>query len=178
MQKFIFTTFVSLSCLFTAQTSLGQENMAIPDDALSLPMAAAPVSAPQPVMIPQPPSIDAKAYVIMDTTTGSVIAQNNMDERLEPASLTKLMSTYVVFSALKNKTITLDDEIRVSENAWKAEGSRMFIKVGDTVKVSDLIQGDIVASGNDATIALSEHVAGTELSFVEMMNASTTFRYE
>jgi len=173
MRKCVLTFFTGALCLLSVQTNFAQDGIALPDNALSLPMATAPTVAPvtQPVIIPQPPAINAKAYVIMDVATGNVIAQNNMDERLEPASLTKLMSTYVVFSALQNNSITLDDDVRVSESAWKTEGSRMFIKVGDNVKVSDLIQGDIVASGNDATVALSEHVAGTEAAFVEMMNA-------
>lgn len=172
VRKIVLSSLIGFICFGSSQVSFAQALAPLPDNALSLPIATAPSSAPQPVLIPQPPAIDAKGYVLMDVATGNVIAQNNMDERLEPASLTKLMSTYVVFNALKNNTITLDDEVRVSETAWRAEGSRMFIKEGDNVKVSDLIQGDIVASGNDATIALSEHVAGSELSFVEMMNAS------
>ena len=169
MPTILMATVISLSTLFISQASFSQETMPIPDNALSLPIATQ-TSAPQPVLIPQPPAIDAKGYVLMDVATGNIIAESNMDERLEPASLTKLMSTFVVFDALKNQTITLDDQVHVSETAWRAEGSRMFIKEGDDVKVSDLIQGDIVASGNDATIALSEHVAGSEGSFVEMMN--------
>ncbi len=172
MRKIFISSVVGLSCLFINQSVTAEDSMPIPDNALALPIAASAPSAPQPVMVPQAPSIDAKAYVIMDVATGNVIAQSNMDQRLEPASLTKLMSTYVVFSSIQNHNINLDDSVRVSEAAWKAEGSRMFIKVGDEVKVSDLIQGDIVASGNDATIALSEHVAGSESSFVEMMNAA------
>lgn len=169
MRKIIITSLIGLSSLLMNQASFSQDALPIPDNALSLPIAAQN-SAPQPVLIPQPPAIDAKGYVLMDVATGDVIAQSNMDERLEPASLTKLMSTYVVFDALKNQTITLEDQVHISETAWRAEGSRMFVKEGDDVKVSDLIQGDIVASGNDATIALSEHVAGSEGSFVEMMN--------
>ena len=170
MRKLVIVTLMGLSCLFVEQTSFSQDSSPIPDSALSLPLPTQ-TSAPQPVLIPQAPAIDAKGYVLMDVAPGNIIAQSNMDERLEPASLTKLMSTYVVFGALQSKTITLDDQVRVSETAWHAEGSRMFIKEGDDVKVSDLIQGDIVASGNDATIALSEHVAGSEASFVEMMNS-------
>jgi len=162
---------MGLSCLLAGQTSFSQDSSPIPDSAISLPIPIQASAPQQPILIPQAPAIDAKGYVLMDVGTGNIIAQNNMDGRLEPASLTKLMSTYVVFNALQNKTITLNDQVRVSEAAWNAEGSRMFIKEGDDVKVSDLIQGDIVASGNDATIALSEHVAGSETSFVEMMNA-------
>lgn len=171
VRKAIITSFISLSCLFVSPIVFSEEALPIPDNALNLPMATSPSASPQAILIPQAPSVDAKAYVLLDVATGNVIAQSNMDNQLEPASLTKLMSTYVVFSALKNKTINLDDEVRISETAWKAEGSRMFIKPGELIKVSDLIQGDIVASGNDATIALSEHVAGSEGSFVEMMNA-------
>lgn len=169
MRKIILTALLGLSSLSLNQTGFAQEAMPIPDNALSLPIATQ-ISTPQPVIIPQAPAIDAKGYVLMDVATGDIIAENNMDERLEPASLTKLMSTFVVFDALKNQTITLEDKVHISETAWRAEGSRMFVKEGDDVQVSDLIQGDIVASGNDATIALSEHVAGSESSFVEMMN--------
>lgn len=169
MRKVIITLMMGLSCAFVGQTSFSQENLPTPDNSISLPIPTQQ-SAPQPVLIPQPPAIAAKGYVLLDVATGNIIAQSNMDQRLEPASLTKLMSTYVIFGALQSKTINLDDSVRVSETAWHAEGSRMFIKEGDDVKVSDLIQGDIVASGNDATIALSEHVAGSEASFVEMMN--------
>jgi serine-type D-Ala-D-Ala carboxypeptidase (penicillin-binding protein 5/6) len=124
----------------------------------------------QPAIIPNAPSIDATAYVLMDAKTGTVIAEKNADQSIPPASLTKLMSLYIVFGAIENDTITLDDKVRISEAAWKTGGSKMFVKVGDQVPVSELVQGVIVDSGNDATIALSEYVAGSEQSFVEMMN--------
>lgn len=124
----------------------------------------------QPAIIPNAPNINATAYVLMDAKTGAVIAEKNADQSIPPASLTKLMSLYIVFNAIESGTITIDDKVRISENAWKTGGSKMFVKVGEQVPVSELVQGVIVDSGNDATIALAEYVAGSEQSFVEMMN--------
>jgi serine-type D-Ala-D-Ala carboxypeptidase (penicillin-binding protein 5/6) len=116
------------------------------------------------------PSLDAKSYVLTDYQTGLVLAEKNSHERVEPASLTKIMSVYTAAHALKSGLIKLDDAVTVSEKAWKAEGSRMFIEVGKTVSVDDLLQGIIVQSGNDASIALAEHVSGTESTFADLMN--------
>lgn len=124
----------------------------------------------QPTFTPGAPNIDASAYILMDATSGRVIAEKNADVRVPPASLTKLMSMYIISSALKNGQIHLDDKVRISTKAWKTEGSRMFVKAGDDVPVKELLQGVIVASGNDATVALAEFVAGTEEAFVSMMN--------
>lgn len=128
------------------------------------------VTANRPLIIPSAPQIDAKAYVLMDSDSGKVIAAQNPDMRLPPASLTKLMTLYVVFDALKNGQIKMDDMVTVSQKAWQTGGSRMFIKVGTQVPVSDLLQGVIVASGNDATVALAEFVGGSEDSFTSIMN--------
>jgi serine-type D-Ala-D-Ala carboxypeptidase (penicillin-binding protein 5/6) len=98
------------------------------------------------------------------------LAENQADTRMAPASLTKLMSMYIVSSALKSGQLKLTDTVRISTKAWKTEGSRMFVKVGDEVPVKDLLQGVIVASGNDAAVALAEHIAGTEEVFTSMMN--------
>jgi D-alanyl-D-alanine carboxypeptidase (penicillin-binding protein 5/6) len=119
---------------------------------------------------PAAPIIGAKSYLVIDSTTGHEIAALNADEPLAPASLTKIMTTYVVFSALKQGQITLEEEVTVSEKAWRTEGSRMFIEVGTRVTVQDLLFGMIVQSGNDASVALAEHVAGSESVFAEMMN--------
>ncbi|MEY4017931.1 MAG: hypothetical protein RLZZ189_1729, partial [Pseudomonadota bacterium] len=122
-------------------------------------------------LAPQAPEIAAHAYLLVDVTAQQVLAQSNADQPVEPASLTKLMSAYLVFQALKVKKITLEQTLPVSERAWKMQGSRMFIDPKMQVPVLDLIKGMIVQSGNDATIVLAEGVGGTVEHFVEMMNA-------
>ena len=129
-------------------------------------------SVPSVAQMPTPaaPIIGAKSYLVIDSKTGHEIAALNADQPLAPASLTKIMTTYVVFNALKQGQITLEEEVTVSEKAWRTEGSRMFIEVGKRVKVQDLLLGMIVQSGNDASVALAEHIAGSESVFAEMMN--------
>jgi D-alanyl-D-alanine carboxypeptidase (penicillin-binding protein 5/6) len=119
---------------------------------------------------PQPPEIAARSYVLFDVTANQFLAQKDIDVPIEPASLTKLMSAYLVFDALKSKKITLQQTFGVSERAWKMPGSRMFIDPKMKVPVEDLIKGMIVQSGNDATMALAEGVGGTAERFVQMMN--------
>jgi len=119
---------------------------------------------------PSPPIIGASSYYVVDARTGYEIAALEPDNKVAPASLTKLMTAYVVFHALQDNQISLQDEVTVSEKAWRAEGSRMFIEVGKRVSVQDLLYGMIVQSGNDASIALAEYVAGTEAVFAELMN--------
>ena len=134
--------------------------------------AAGPATAPAPATpLPPPPEIKARSFILMDATSGRVLAGLDPDSRQEPASLTKLMTAYGVFRALHEGRIKLTDMVTISEHAWRQEGSRMFIEVGKQVSVDNLIQGMIVQSGNDATVALAEHVAGTEPTFVQMMNA-------
>jgi len=123
-----------------------------------------------PVFAKQPLSIDAKSYLLTDFHTGQVLASRNANERAEPASLTKLMTAYVVFTALKQGQITLDQVVPVSNKAWRMIGSRMFIEPNKKVTVDELIRGMIVQSGNDACIALAETIAGSEEIFVHMMN--------
>jgi D-alanyl-D-alanine carboxypeptidase (penicillin-binding protein 5/6) len=130
------------------------------------PAAAAASGAP----IPTPPAVDARAYVLVDYQSGRVLAQAHMDERAEPASLTKLMTAYVVFKALSENRLKPTDLVTISEHAWRAEGSRTFLQVGTQVPVDILVKGMIVQSGNDATIALAERVGGTEAAFAQMMN--------
>ncbi|HEX2667062.1 MAG TPA: D-alanyl-D-alanine carboxypeptidase family protein [Gammaproteobacteria bacterium] len=120
--------------------------------------------------IPAPPQFPAKSYVLMDAHSGQVIAASNAEEHREPASLTKLMTAYVVFHALRDGVLHLDDTAPVSERAWKMGGSRMFAKLGSQISIDDLLQGMIVQSGNDATVALAERVGGTEDAFVQIMN--------
>ena len=129
-----------------------------------------PALQAQEVPIPAPPQLGAKSYILIDHATGDVIVESNPDEILDPASLTKLMTAYSVFKALGDELIGLDDEVRVSERAWDTEGSRTFLQEGTTVSVEDLLQGMIVQSGNDASVALAEHVAGTEQAFADLMN--------
>ena len=120
--------------------------------------------------LPAPPIIGATSYIVVDSKTGHAIAALEPDKAVAPASLTKLMTAYVVFKSLQESQIQLIDEVTVSEKAWRAEGSRMFIEVGKRVSVHDLLLGMIVQSGNDASIALAEHVAGSESVFAEIMN--------
>jgi serine-type D-Ala-D-Ala carboxypeptidase (penicillin-binding protein 5/6) len=128
------------------------------------------VSYAAPMPMPAAPIIGAKSYLVVDSQTGHEIAALNADEPLAPASFTKLMTAYVVFSALQQGQIALHEEVTVSEKAWRTEGSRMFIEVGTRVTVQDLLFGMIVQSGNDASVALAEHIAGSESVFAEMMN--------
>jgi D-alanyl-D-alanine carboxypeptidase (penicillin-binding protein 5/6) len=121
-------------------------------------------------LLPKQPELDVKSFILIDANSNVVLAQKNATQEFEPASLTKLMSMYIVSTALKNQQINITDDITVSTKAWKQEGSRMFIKVGSKVSTEDLIKGVIVASGNDATMALAEHTAGSENSFVDIMN--------
>ena len=129
------------------------------------------VSAESPeVSTPSVPTIDAAAYILQDYHTGKVLAENNADAKLAPASLTKIMTVYVVFTELSNGHLHLEDMVTISEKAWKTSGSRMFIELGNQVKVEDLLKGVIIQSGNDASVALAEHVGGNEETFAEMMN--------
>lgn len=122
--------------------------------------------------IPTPPSVDARAYLVVDYHTDKTLAALNDTTRMEPASLTKLMTTYIVFQELAAGKLKLNETVTVSEHAWRSEGSRTFIQVGTPVPVQYLILGMIVQSGNDATIALAERVAGTEETFAQLMNSN------
>ncbi len=126
------------------------------------------------ISVPPPPTIAAKAYILQDFHTGKVLAENNADARLAPASLTKIMTVYVVFKELGSGRLHLEDMATISEKAWKTSGSRMFIELGNQVKVEDLLKGVIIQSGNDASVALAEHVAGNEDTFADMMNQHAT----
>jgi D-alanyl-D-alanine carboxypeptidase (penicillin-binding protein 5/6) len=119
---------------------------------------------------PQPPSVAGRSWIIGDLSSGQVLAAQKADERIEPASLTKLMTAYLVFAALRDKKLTPEQQVHVSERAWRAPGSRMFIQPRRPVTVDELIRGMVVQSGNDACIALAEAVAGDEEVFAQMMN--------
>eukprot|EP01036_Dinobryon_divergens_P041130 gene41130-54493_t len=133
--------------------------------------AAASISFIAAAQVPAPPEIAARSYLLLDVTANQILAQKDIDSPVEPASLTKLMTAYVVFDALRTKKISLTQTLPVSQRAWKMPGSRMFIDPKMQVPVEDLIKGMIVQSGNDATMALAEGVGGTVEHFVEMMNA-------
>jgi len=132
--------------------------------------AWAPLQAHAQSAAPEAPEIAAKAYLLLDVTANQILASRDLDMPVEPASLTKLMSAYLVFDALKSKKIDMKQTLSVSERAWKMPGSRMFIDPKMKVPVEDLIKGMIVQSGNDATMALAEGVGGTAERFVQMMN--------
>ena len=127
-------------------------------------------SAVQAAGAPQPPEVDAKAHFLVDMHSERVLTENNADDRLEPASLTKMMTSYVVFVEMARGKFELADEVLVSEKAWRMKGSRMFIEVGTRVSVEALLMGLIVQSGNDAAVALAEFVAGDESTFADLMN--------
>ncbi len=140
---------------------------ALPAGAVSA--ATAPVVTAPPLAAA--PAIEARSWVLVDFASGQSLAESNANQRVEPASLTKLMSAYVVFSALRDGRLQMNEEVLISEHAWRAEGSRTFVQVGTRVPVEVLVKGMIVQSGNDATIALAERVGGSEAAFVQMMNA-------
>jgi D-alanyl-D-alanine carboxypeptidase (penicillin-binding protein 5/6) len=119
---------------------------------------------------PQAPQVTGRAWMVVDVSSGQILAAEKSDERFEPASLTKLMTAYLVFAALKEKKLALEQQVRVSERAWRAPGSRMFIEPKRPVSAEELIRGMIVQSGNDACIALAEQLAGSEEAFAGMMN--------
>ncbi len=122
------------------------------------------------ILIPPAPNIAASSYILMDFNSGKVLAEKNPDKPLPPASLTKLMTVYVVFKELASGHLSLDEKVTISKKAWQTPGSRMFIEVGKQVSVEDLLKGVIIQSGNDASVALAEHVAGNESTFAALMN--------
>lgn len=133
------------------------------------PVPSATTPRPQSFM-PAAPNIDAKGYILMDANTGVVLAGKNIDTMMPPASLTKLMTLYQIADALKAGRLHLQDLVNVSEKAWRTGGSKMFVKVGSQIPVNELIQGIAVVSGNDACVAMAEHIAGTEEAFADLMN--------
>ncbi|RUR30569.1 D-alanyl-D-alanine carboxypeptidase family protein [Vreelandella nanhaiensis] len=146
-------------CLFAAIT------------ALALPAAAQEIPQPQPqTIIPAAPQLAASSWILMDANSGRILAEHNSDERLAPASLTKLMTAYLVERELDRDTIQLEDLVNISETAWRTGGSKMFIEVGNQVRVDDLLHGIIIVSGNDASVAMAEHLAGGEAPFADLMN--------
>jgi D-alanyl-D-alanine carboxypeptidase (penicillin-binding protein 5/6) len=159
MKKMHLLAFLLVSAALGAQTPV--------------PQPATPKPAPAPVVVPDPPTLPVKSAILIEYASGQVIAEQAADERVEPASITKVMAAYVLFHELRAGRLKLEDKVRISENAWKGGlgGSRMFINVNSEVSAKELLLGMIVQSGNDATIALAEHLAGTEEGFVQQMNA-------
>lgn len=150
----------------SATPTLGQN---APGQASSAPVAGQ-AAAPQVIAIPEAPQIAATGYILIDGTTGAVLAEKNSDQRLPPASLTKMMSSYLVVDEIERGRIAENSMVNISVKAWKMDGSRMYVKEGTQVSVIDLLRGVIVQSGNDATVALAEYVGGNEDAFVDMMN--------
>ena len=142
--------------------------------AMALPLAAMaqrpPPPPPKGMPTPAAPALGANSYILIDFNSGSALVESNPDMRVEPASITKVMTSYVVFTELAAGNITLDELVNVSETAWRTGGSRMFIEPGMEVTLEQLIKGMVVQSGNDASVALAEHLAGTELAFADLMN--------
>ena len=134
-----------------------------------------PVWVSAQVAIPQAPPVDAESYVLMDFDSGHVIAEKDPHDPVEPASITKLMTSYVAFHELKRGNIALDDEVLISERAWRTGGSRMFVEVNTRVDLASLLKGVIIQSGNDASVAVAEHIAGTEAAFALLMNEYAQF---
>ena len=121
--------------------------------------------------VPNAPELNLKGYILIDPTTNTIIAESNSDGLIEPASMTKVMTAYVVADQIENDLISINDEVLVSEKAWKMGGSKMFIEVDKRVSILDLLKGIIIQSGNDAAVAIAEYVGGTEDGFVDLMNA-------
>ena len=128
------------------------------------------LSVAAPAIIPRPPEIAATSYILIDAVTGEIIVEENADEALPPASLTKIMTAYIAVEEIMNGNLSLSDQVHISEKAWRMEGSKMFVGVNSQVSVEDLLRGIIIQSGNDASVAIAEHIAGSEDAFADMMN--------
>lgn len=128
------------------------------------------ISDDTPTVIPAAPPLAAKSYILVDYASDYVISENDADQRVEPASLTKMMTVYVLDQAIKNNKIKADDKITISEKAWRTSGSRMFLDLNSEVPIEELLKGIIIQSGNDASVAIAEHIAGSEATFAEIMN--------
>lgn len=120
--------------------------------------------------VPAPPEVAAKNYILLDFASGRVLAEKDADAQIEPASITKLMTSYIVYKELEADRLSMNDVVIISEKAWRMGGSRMYLEVNSKVTVHDLLKGLIIQSGNDASVALAEHIAGTETAFVQLMN--------
>lgn len=158
IKRFLFIVIFTNPGVFYANPSLGN-NLSQPTGVNN-----------NPLITPAPPPLNAKAYILIDVDSGKIIAEKNSEEKLPPASLTKMMTLYVISNALRNEQIHLTDNVRISQEAWKIGGSRMFVKEGQQVSVEELLKGIIVDSGNDACVAMAEHLGSSESGFTELMN--------
>lgn len=149
---------------------IGKLEMCAFAGATLLQMGAAQAAPNAQMVVPAPPAVAAAAYLVQDYESGQILVQQNIDARVEPASLTKMMTVYVVESEMAAGKVRPDDMVRISEKAWRMEGSKMFVEINREVSVQDLMRGVIIQSGNDASVALAEHVAGSEEVFAAMMN--------
>jgi D-alanyl-D-alanine carboxypeptidase (penicillin-binding protein 5/6) len=153
---------------------MNKQKLAIRSLLVTAAALCAPLTYSAPIVVPDAPQIAAKGYVLIDYNSGKVIAEQAKDTKLSPASLTKMMTSYVIGQELSRGNISLEDKVVISKNAWAKnfpDSSKMFIEIGTTVSVKDLNQGIIVQSGNDACVAMAEHIAGSEDAFVDLMNA-------
>lgn len=167
MIKNIVTTLL----LMSAVTAYAQQPAApVPINSLPTPGTAAPMVEQKPAVIPAAPQLAASGFILVDASTGSIVAESNSEQRLPPASLTKMMSSYLVVDEIEKGRITEDAMVNISVKAWKMGGSRMYVKEGTQVSVIDLLRGVIIQSGNDSTVALAEYVSGNEDAFVDAMN--------
>ncbi|MSR11562.1 MAG: D-alanyl-D-alanine carboxypeptidase [Gammaproteobacteria bacterium] len=132
--------------------------------------AQTPLPAVTPTIVPRPPEIAASSYILMDAKTGQILLEENADEALPPASLTKIMTAYILEEEVMSGNLSLDTEVHISEKAWSTQGSKMFVAINSLVRVEDLLRGIIIQSGNDASVAVAEHIAGSEEAFADMMN--------
>jgi D-alanyl-D-alanine carboxypeptidase (penicillin-binding protein 5/6) len=121
--------------------------------------------------VPNSPELDLKSYILIEPNTNTIIAEFNSDSKIEPASMTKIMTSYVLADQIANDLVSLDDQVLISEKAWRMEGSKMFIEAGKKVSISELLKGIIIQSGNDASVAIAEYAGGTESGFVDLMNS-------
>ncbi|KTC75232.1 D-alanyl-D-alanine carboxypeptidase (penicillin-binding protein 5) [Legionella birminghamensis] len=156
---------VALAASLLIQSPVFYADSALPNNPVP-----SPIIANKPLITPSPPTLNAKAYILIDVNSGKIIAEKNSEEKLPPASLTKMMTLFVISNALHNGQIHLTDNVRISRDAWKTGGSRMFVKEGQMVSIEDLLKGIIVDSGNDACVAMAEHLGGSEPGFAEIMN--------
>lgn len=165
----MFKNIIATALLLTSSICMAQTPSTLPSSLPPKPVAGAVVK-PQPIAIPQAPQLAATGYILVDATTGSIVAEYNSEERLPPASLTKMMSSYLVTDALEKGSISEDAMVPISVKAWRMGGSRMFVREGTQVNLMDLLRGVIIQSGNDATVALAEFISGNEDAFVDVMN--------
>jgi D-alanyl-D-alanine carboxypeptidase (penicillin-binding protein 5/6) len=173
MYKKLIAVLLSLAGACVADAAVSAAPAAVPTHALEPAPAGQPATPSTPLPpAPEAPMPDAKSWLLLDATSGQVIASSNPEERVEPASLTKIMTSYLIFQALRDKTLDLNQQVTVSTNAWRVApgSSKMFLEPGQHVSVDDLLSGLLIQSGNDAAVALAEAVAGSEGAFVQRMN--------